>query len=339
MKDYWEAYTAIQEGYDKYYEIILELLCELNKNAVTFEYPIKENFFWLGKNYMFEIKEVNFKSKKIGDCSNLMFYLMFKCDLFAREDNKYIKIETDTIVPHHIYHDNFILSEIVEKLEHMVYQKKLDESYPHTIKIVNKDIIITDPCYIRKRTDGIMVDNDNKDDIDYDSYDLIRKNGWDENDLTAEQVLATYKKHKELVNLLKSRKNKEPLSFEEEIQKAGINNYLTSTTLYGDWSCTTFNSDTKEPIGEFCADGGEVGVFLLEEVLKYNPDFNYHIEKPWTTTLIKNFTGEVSIIKRHNEGVYEEDTEFHKKGEKWEDDSIHVIGKGNVNFETAQTGF
>lgn len=36
----------------------------------------------------------------------------------------------------------------------------------------------------------------------------------------------------------------------------GITKYLVRDTIYGDWSCTTFNSDNKEPIGEFCADAG-----------------------------------------------------------------------------------
>lgn len=88
-------------------------------------------------------------------------------------------------------------------------------------------------------------------------------------------------------------------------------------------SCTTFNSDTKEPIGKFCADAGMVAVFLLDEVLKYNPDFD----------------GEVNFEVIHTEGLYEEDTFWCKKGEKWEDDSIQVIGRGNINFVGMQTGF
>lgn len=34
-----------------------------------------------------------------------------------------------------------------------------------------------------------------------------------------------------------------------------------------------------EKIGYFCADAGMVAVFLLDEVLKYNPDFDYHINR------------------------------------------------------------
>ena len=31
-------------------------------------------------------------------------------------------------------------------------------------------------------------------------------------------------------------------------------------------------------LGSFCADAGMATVFLLDEVLKHNPDFDYHIK-------------------------------------------------------------
>lgn len=65
---------------------------------------------------------------------------------------------------------------------------------------------------------------------------------------------------------------------------------------------------------------GMVAVFLLDEVLKYNPDFDYHINREWTTTLIKDFDGEINY--------YVDD-----------EDDAHIIGVGNVNFFTTQTGF
>lgn len=107
-------------------------------------------------------------------------------------------------------------------------------------------------------------------------------------------------------------------NYGDDMNKLGITNYICRDTIYGDWSCTTFNTDTNEAIGEFCADAGMVGVFLLDEVLKYNPDFNYHIEIPWTTTLIKNFDGDVNF----------EINEY---------DEVEVIGRGNINFIGIQT--
>ncbi len=174
------------------------------------------------------------------------------------------------------------------------------------------DIIITDPCYIIK-----------------DDSDDWSKCGWGEN-----------------------------------MRVLGLTTYISESTLYGDWSCSTWSTPRKdveaqleelntlgrarwelmkqygedsvqakiyddkiadaslniEKIGHFCADAGMVAVFLLEEVLKYNPDFDYHINRGWTTTLIKDFDGEVS---------YYVDNE----------DDAHIIGTGNVNFFTTQTGF
>lgn len=174
------------------------------------------------------------------------------------------------------------------------------------------DIIITDPCYIIKK----------------DSDDWS-KCGWG-----------------------------------ESMSVLGFTKYISESTLYGDWSCSTWSTPRKdveaqleelntlwrtrwelieqygedsvqakiyddkiddasldiEEIGHFCADAGMVAVFLLDEVLKYNPDFDYHINREWTTTLIKDFDGEINY--------YVDD-----------EDDAHIIGVGNVNFFTTQTGF
>ena len=69
---------------------------------------------------------------------------------------------------------------------------------------------------------------------------------------------------------------------ETNLKKLGFTNYIWESTIYGDWSCTTvrINPDnSKEKIGKFCADAGLVGVFLLSEVLKYNPEYNYIINQ------------------------------------------------------------
>lgn len=102
-----------------------------------------------------------------------------------------------------------------------------------------------------------------------------------------------------------------------------IKNYMSRDTIYGDWSCTTYNSDTNEELGEFCADSGLVAVFLLDEVLKYNPDFDWYKERSWTTTLIKDFDGDIQF-------------EVTTDDDGWQ--SLSVVGRGNINFETHQTG-
>ena len=138
------------------------------------------------------------------------------------------------------------------------------------LEIINKDIIITDPCYIIKK--------DKNDD-------------W------------------------------ERCKYGENMEVLGIENYLCENTRYGDWSCTTFKKETCNKLGEFCADAGLVAVFILDEVLAYNPEFDYHIKQPYTTTLIKNFTGKVKII--YNQ----------------EENEVQVKGLGSTNFFTTQTNF
>lgn len=104
---------------------------------------------------------------------------------------------------------------------------------------------------------------------------------------------------------------------------------MTRDTIYGDWSCTVYNTGTKEILGNFCADAGLVSVFLLDEVLKYNPNFNYHKEREWTTTLIPDFKGIIQFVVKYNRNDY----------------GVHVVGHGinkktgePVNFHSIQTG-
>lgn len=144
----------------------------------------------------------------------------------------------------------------------------------------------------------------------------------------------------------------------------GIHNYITESTIYGDWSCITYSienpietitkiseikssfndfyldslSDKEyddvcdvyqsrmtstlynaKELGHFCADAGLVSVFLLDEVLKYNPDFSKWAEEhPWCVTTISNFDGAVEYYVD-------------------EAGDAHIVGTGNINFFTTQT--
>lgn len=116
-----------------------------------------------------------------------------------------------------------------------------------------------------------------------------------------------------------------------DMEKLGINHYMTRDTLYGDWSCTTYNSDTKESIGRFCADAGLVSVFLLDEVLKYNPNYNCDLRESYTATVIRDFEGTVQFIVKQDESK-----EYYM---------LEVIGHGTnkvtgepINFIGRQTG-
>lgn len=139
-------------------------------------------------------------------------------------------------------------------------------------------------------------------------------------------------------------KDWERCGYGDNMDALGIKHHMTRDTLYGDWGCTVYNTDTKEEIGQFCADAGLVSVFLLDDVLQYNPDFNYHMERNWTTTLIPDFKGKVWFEVERTEGVYKEDIYKYKAGDTWEDFSVHVVGRGinkktgeAINFRSVQT--
>lgn len=125
----------------------------------------------------------------------------------------------------------------------------------------------------------------------------------------------------------------------------GLTTAMMRSTIYGDWSCTTYNTDTKEQLGKFCADAGLVAVMQLDEVLKSNPNFDYHIARPWTTTLIRDFKGTVQFIVTEHSWTVDRDTPYAKKGDVVNDYEVSVVGHGinkktgtPINFYTKQTG-
>ena len=130
-------------------------------------------------------------------------------------------------------------------------------------------------------------------------------------------------------------------------QEYGFTNGFIVNTLYGDWSCTTYEVNdlasalkdgVKEEnitrnLGSFCADAGLVCVLYLDECLKHNKDkVEELLKKDWCATVIKNFDGDVYI--RDKEETYY--SEYLKKDVV--DISREVIGQGNINFIGTQTG-
>lgn len=113
---------------------------------------------------------------------------------------------------------------------------------------------------------------------------------------------------------------------------------LCRDTIYGDWSCTTFDKNTHKVLGQFCADGGMVCVDTLENVLKRKPDFEKEYSD-WCRTIIRNFKGKVKF------GIVcispERDKE---KFDTWNYE-VQVVGEGvnkvtgeKIEFFTTQTG-
>ena len=124
------------------------------------------------------------------------------------------------------------------------------------------------------------------------------------------------------------------IAFDDDLMGIGFKNAIKGDTLYGDWSCTTFSSHKSDPkeartkylnedcetpfrYGEFCADAGMVCVVYVKDVMIYNPEF-FTKYGQWCYTLIPDFDGEIEYCV--------------------EDDEAFIVGTGNKNFFTVQTG-
>lgn len=158
----------------------------------------------------------------------------------------------------------------------------------------------------------------------------------------------------------------EASNYGEDLSVFGCSQWISENTIYGDWSCFTYKGtldETKQAretwnkyrftffskltpdssgeeraklreeykqyekqfkaehtLGSFCADAGMVCVVYLDEILKVNPHFKEWADKhDWCVTIIENFDGDIE---------YEVD----------EEGEAHIVGKGNLNFYTSQSG-
>lgn len=119
------------------------------------------------------------------------------------------------------------------------------------------------------------------------------------------------------------------------LQNFGFTSYIWNDTIYGDWSCTTYEKGTGKELGRFCADAGLVEVFLLDEVLKFNPEYNIEEQVfKGLATLIKDFDGDITYEVVDIAMPVDDDNE-----EYYEDQEAQIHGTGNINFLTSQTGF
>ena len=207
-------------------------------------------------------------------------------------------------------------------------------------------IVITDPCYIIKEN---PIKCPNEEDFGLPAS-IISKPF---NDYSTPEELAYKAALDRYFEESRKYNDWDKCNYGENMEVLGIHNYISEPTIYGDWSCTTYKIDEEpkdfvdsvlqalkdnledeeygedessipyegEYIGGFCADAGLVGVFLLDEILAYNPEWKSWIEEhSWCATIIENFEGEVEY--------------YIDKVDK----EAHIVGTGNINFYTNQTG-
>lgn len=194
-------------------------------------------------------------------------------------------------------------------------------------------IIITDPCYIIKKN---LIEHPNEKYFGLPASIRCKpfKDYATQKELSYKAALDHYYSESHKYDDL------EKSDYGYNMEALGISTYFTKSTIYGDWDCTTYKTEENpykvvnnfveasekgkdygteySKLGNFCADSGLVSVFLLDEVIKYNPSIDEWIAShDWCVTTIPDFEGEVNyyIDKQNN---------------------AHIIGIGNINFFTDQ---
>lgn len=189
------------------------------------------------------------------------------------------------------------------------------------------DVIITDPCYfVSKEERGKPSSLNMKYEPQYDTSKLsaveleIYKQ-------TRDNHLEAYSKYVE-----SAESDWDRCEYGLNMSALGFDNYLCIDNLYGNWSCTLYETTNSTNLGDeqnleiskFCSDSGLVGVFLLSEIEKYDSEFDIKKFKHNEVGIVENFKGTIYIINRTEKTGFESE--------------VMVVGVGNINFFSLQTG-
>lgn len=221
----------------------------------------------------------------------------------------------------------------IMKMQELKYIDRLKDS--KKIKLCG-DIIITDPCYIIKNIQDIPKRPKQP---EYSMFGITDKEflQYIYKGMTNDSIKAYRSKVEEWVKEYGTDWEKSNGGYNMEY--LGFNDFLSRDTLCGDWSCHIFDTNSEEVLGEFCADSGMVCVCLMDEVFAYDPDCDFFKRNQETAAIVRDFDGEIQIAVKEYKGVYEEDWDCNKKGDPYIDYEVQIIGNGNINFVTKQTGF
>ena len=98
--------------------------------------------------------------------------------------------------------------------------------------------------------------------------------------------------------LMKTRSDWAECDYGQCMERLGItlDNHYVNFTNVGDGEWKIRDKATKKLIGSFGADSGQIGVFLLSEVLRYNPDFlTKYPYMDRIATVIEDFAGDIDF--------------------------------------------
>ena len=84
-------------------------------------------------------------------------------------------------------------------------------------------------------------------------------------------------------------------AYGDHMEALGLKTCLSALVTEGEEDLKAVNPATGEEYGTFVSDSGVAGAFLLEEILRYAPDFDEHTECPENALWIPGFDGEIEV--------------------------------------------
>ena len=118
--------------------------------------------------------------------------------------------------------------------------------------------------------------------------------------------------------IVKSEEDWHCCEYGKNLEALNIYTYITSG--HGDeFASDVISLDTPEKLGEFGSDSCMVSVMLLNELRRYNFDFDKELGKH-CYTIVEYFEGEIDLVEM------EEDDGTGQR--------VYFVGKGNKNFRT-----
>ena len=91
----------------------------------------------------------------------------------------------------------------------------------------------------------------------------------------------------------------------DHMEKLGFTVCLSALVTEGEEDLCARTPDGSTCYGTFVTDSGVATAFLLEEILRYDPGFDEHIQCPENALWIPGFSGEISVQGQGEEQWFE----------------------------------
>lgn len=224
-------------------------------------------------------------------------------------------------------------------------------------------IIITDPCYVMREYKDIAPNFETWPGLEGITTTQFK-------DFTEEQIRAYNEFSKASMEFRQKHDDWDKCNYGDNMEVFGINTYITRSTIYGDWSCSTFATDDPKKAVD---DLAEISKYFNDKYEEYGGYKN--ITKEQYESLMSECGAKQAALnlKPENIGYFcadaglvsvfllDEVRKYNPDIEKWIEEhdwcvtviedfdgdveyyvdaagDAHIIGTGSINFFTTQTG-